>query len=242
MPSKVNTWIWDNWCDYWAKIAAVRQDADAELWCVFNGDLFEGSHHGTTQIVSGNPESQAYLAQRVFGIPLALNPAHTFIVRGTEAHVGPSGSSEEQFAKSIKAEKDPETHRWSWWHLRLVLYGSRFDFQHHPSSRGSLPWTRPQAAQRMAFRVWSEHQLRGIPYPHLAFRSHLHVHADSGNAYPTRAIVTPAWQAKTAHAHKVASDSIADMGGLYVLVQPDGKHTLTDILYEPELPKVWSPW
>lgn len=240
-PSTLQSWIWDNWCDYWAKIHSARKAAKADLWCVFNGDLFEGDHHHTSQIVSTNPESQAYLASRIFGVPVAFKPQHLFIVRGTEAHVGPSGASEEAFARKVHAEKNPETNRWSWWHLRLQVFGVRLDFQHHPSTRGSLPWTRPQAAQRLAFRIWSEHQLRGLEFPHYAFRSHLHVHSDSGSAYPTRAIVTPAWQAKTAHAHKVASDSIADMGGCYVLVEPNGQHSLTDVLYAPELPQVWSP-
>ena len=67
------------------------------------------------------------------------------------------------------------------------------------------------------------------------------MHSDSEKAYPTRAIITPAWQAKTAHAHKVASDSIADMGGLMLLVQPDGSSNLETVLYAPDLPKTWEP-
>ena len=241
MPSKLQLWIWERWCQFWDLVAVRRLEYDAEVWAVLNGDLTEGDHHGTSQIISKNAESQKYVCKRIFSVLSAANPDRVFIVRGTEAHVGPSGMTEEAFAESIKAEKSEESGRWSWWHLRLAPHGCRVDLQHHPSTRGSLPWTRPQAAQRLAFRIWSEHALRDIPYPHYAFRSHLHVHSDSGKAYPTRAIITAAWQAKTSHAHQVASDSIADMGGHLLLVRPDGTSTIEHVLYEPDLPKIWSP-
>jgi len=240
LPSKVQSWLWDCWVDYWQQIAQLVKREHATLRVVLNGDSFEGQHHGSTQVVSTNPEVQAYLAARIFGVPRDLKPAHLFIVRGTEAHVGPSGATEEAFARSIRAEQDTESGRWSWWHLRLAVHGIRFDFQHHPSTSGNLPWTRPQAAQRLAFRIWSEHRLRDFDAPHYAFRSHRHVLADSGDAYPVRAIITPAWQAKTAFAHKVAADSIADVGGLAVIVRPNGEHELRKLLYPPTLPKVWE--
>ena len=241
LPSKVQLWLWERWEEYWAAIAALRKKERAALWVILNGDSFEGgAHHGTTQIVSAHPEVQAYLADRIFGVPRRLKPEHLFIVRGTEAHVGPSGSTEEAFARSVRAEKDVDGDRWSFWHLRLRVHGIRFDAQHHPSMMGNLPWTRPQAAQRLAFRIWSEHKLRDLDAPHYAFRSHRHVYSDSGDAYPVRAIVTPAWQAKTAFAHKVAADSIADIGGLAVLVHPDGQHEFRKYLSAPALPTEWS--
>ena len=242
LPSKAQVWLWEKWCDFWGAASSLGKETNAEVWAVYNGDLFEGGpHHGTTQIISAHPEPQKYVSKRVYGVPTGLSPQHVFVVRGTEAHVGPSGATEEAFASDIKAEKNQETGRWSWWHLKLDVYGVRFDFQHHPSTRGSLPWTRPQAAQRLAFRIWSEHRLRELPHPHLAFRSHLHVHSDSYDAYPTRAIVTPAWQLKTAHAHKVASDSIADVGGVLVLVEPDGKYAVQNVLFPPAEVKPWQP-
>ena len=241
LPSKVQAWIWENWCDYWSQIGALAKKVKADLYVALNGDSFEGgAHHGTTQIVSAHPEPQAYLAHRIFGVPRDLKPKHLFIVRGTESHVGPSGATEEAFARSVRAEKDQESGRWSFWHLRLAIHGVRFDLQHHPSTSGNLPWTRPQAAQRLAFRIWSEHKLRELDAPHYAFRSHRHVFSDSGDAYPVRAIITPAWQAKTSFAHKVAADSIADIGGCAVLVEPSGQHEFKKFLYPPSLPQTWS--
>lgn len=240
LPSKASLWMWNNWALFWSEVKDHVAATGAELWNVFNGDLTEGNHHGTTQIVSGNPESQAYLLERVFGVAQAAKPSHTFVVRGTEAHVGPSGATEEAFARGLGAERTPEG-KWSFFHLRLQPHGVLMDFQHHPSTKGNLPWTAPAAVQRLAFRIWTEHTLRGLEPPKLAIRSHTHVTRDSGDAFPTRAIITPSWQLKTAHAHKVAADAIADVGGLIVTVLPDGTYTVRTILFQPELPRPWTP-
>ena len=242
LPSRVQRWLWERWEAYWQSIQALTRTERGALWVVLNGDSFEGGpHHGTTQIVSANPEVQAYLADRIFGVPRKIKPQHLFILRGTETHVGPSGSTEEAFARSVKAEKDRDADRWSFWHLRLNVYGRRLDFQHHPSMSGNLPWTRPQATQRLAFRIWTEHKLRGLEAPDYAFRSHRHVFSDSGDAYPVRAVITPGWQAKTAFVHRVQADSIADFGGLAVVVRPNGEHEMRKYLYEPALPTEWHP-
>lgn len=233
-PSKAQKWIWSNWCSYWKDVAKIRDEQKAKLICVYNGDAFEGDHHRTSQIISRNPEPQAYVASRVFSVPNDLTPDQQYLVRGTEAHVGPSGASEEGFARSINAERNPETRTWSWWHLILRAHGVLLDFKHHPSIRGQLPWTAPQASQRLAFLVWTEHKLRDLPHPHLAIRSHTHVHRDSQDAFPTRAIITPAWQLKTGFGHQVAADSIADVGGIIVVIQPDGTYEVTKKLFLPD--------
>lgn len=237
-PSKAQRWTWGCWTDYWSAVAVLRKRHKASLYAVFNGDAFDGDHHNTSQIITRHPEPAAYIADRVFGVPRDLKPDRTFIVRGTETHTGPSGASEEAFARSIRAEKDPETERWSWWRLRLEVHGVRFDFAHH-GRVGTRPWTRVNAVAALAAEVFYEHTANGYPYPHLAVRSHRHVYGDSFTAHPTRVIQTPAWQLKTSFAHKVATESLADIGGIVVLVQPDGEYEVIRKLYKPELPPLW---
>lgn len=234
-PSKAQRWTWDCWNDYWKKVAARRKALKAELVCVFNGDAVDGDHHQTSQIISRNMEVQGYVASRVFSVPKALAPDRLYMVRGTEVHVGPSGSSEEALAKSIGCVRDPETQNWSHWHLMLEVYGRLFDFQHHASA-GGLPWTRPGNIARLAFRHWVERTQRGLRPADILFRSHLHLTADSHGAHLSRAIVTPAWQLKTSHAHKVVPESIADIGGYLVTVWPDNRMEVEPVLYEPTLP------
>lgn len=241
LPGLAQKWSWDCWTNFWQRAYERKRAEHADAWLVYNGDLFEGDHHHTSQIISRNPEPQKYIAKRVFGVPYELmRPRHTFIVRGTEAHVGPSGASEEAFAASIHAEQDPATGVWSHWHLRLEPNGVRLDFQHHGRA-GARPWTEASNVSLLAANIFYEHARRGIPHPHVAFRAHVHRHSDSYGQHPTRAVVSPAWQLKTAHAHKVVPESIADVGGCLCVCYPDGTFDVETILYPVELPSVWLP-
>ena len=232
--SRPQLWLWECWNDYWDKVDAIRRREKAKLYCLYNGDLYDGDHHASAQIVSRDPEVQGYIADQVFNVPRMLKPARQFVIRGTECH---AGSAEEARARWMKAEKDPVTGAWSHWRLRLEINGVRIDALHH-GRMGTRNWTRNNPVNMLAFQVWAEHAEREIPYPHLAIRSHRHQFADTGYAYKTRVIQTPAWQLKTAYAHKVAAENIADVGGVVVILRPDS-YAVEHILYQPELPPVW---
>lgn len=240
-PSKAQRWLWEQWTGkYWPDVARTRKEQGGSLYVVCNGDATEGDHHKSTQILSGNLEAQSYALNETFKVPQALSPDRWFVVRGTEAHVGPSGSSEEALGRHLKAEQDPETHTWSRWHLRMEVHGIRLDFQHH-GRVGTRPWTRASGIGALAFQIYVEHMENEEPYPHLAIRSHRHVYADSFDTYKTRAIGTPAWQLKTAHAHKVAAESIASIGGLIITIYPDARYDVQVKLYRVALPSIWRP-
>lgn len=239
LPSKAQLWTFEKWEDFWSRARAKRDKHNADLYALLNGDAHDGNHHGTTQIISGNEEVQAYIAQRTFGVVKDSKPEKIFVVRGTEAHVGPSGSSEENLARWLHAEKDPVTEAWSSWHWRLQIHGVLIDAQHH-TSMGRLPWTMANAANRLAAEVFFEHARNRLPPPHLVFRSHVHRHADSYQAQPTRAIILPAWQLKTGYAHKVAPNSLADIGGGITVIYPDGTFEHETVLYRPDPPPVWN--
>lgn len=239
LPSKAQSWLWDNWTSFWGDVAGLVKRHRAALWCVYNGDLFDGgAHHGTTQTITDHPEPDAYIAERVFGVPKALGPERSFIVRGTESHVGPSASSEEAFARSIRAEKNPETGRWSWWELLLDPHGLHVHFTHH-GRFGYRPWTKGSAVSALAAQIVLDHAESGDRPPDLAIRSHCHKAADSGDMHRTRVIQTPAWQLKTGYAYKKAAESLADIGGVMVIVQPDGQYEIVKRLYRPARQQPW---
>lgn len=238
MPSKPQVWMFEGWERYWAEVKQIRKEHNAKLVVALNGDLTEGRHHGLGQLISPEPEVQGRVARRVLGVPKALRPSAVYVIRGTETHTGPAGSEEEALAEWLGCAKDPDTRKRSTWHRRLEVHGVRFDFQHHPGTHGKLPWTQPQAVQRLAFLIWTEHQLAGVPHPHLAFRAHRHLAGDSFGAYPTRAIITPSWKLKDAFAHKVASESYASYGGSMVLVAPDGEYEVRHHHFAPDPPRL----
>jgi len=238
-PHKAQIWLWERWLSFWHDVDQLRRRHKAKLVTVYNGDAVDGDHHQTSQIVSRNMEVQGYMVSRVFSIPRDLKPDTAYMVRGTETHVGPSGASEESLARHLQCERDPVTETWSTWHLRLHVHGRLIDCQHHGRT-GTRPWTKQNALSALACQIWMEHRLADERHPDLAIRSHRHVHGDSFDAFPTRLIQTPAWQLKTAFAHKVAAESIADVGGVIVVVYPDGQYEVIPKLYRPDRPPIRS--
>lgn len=259
-PAPIQVKIWERWEAYWKRAGELKRDLGAKLIAVFNGDLFEGDHHGTIQIVSKHPEPAMYLAARTFGgrpndieVPSPVTDAgvdEKIVVRGTEAHAGPIGASEESFAHSIRATRDPESKAWSWWRWRPVVHGVRFDFQHHPGTSGRMPHTRGPGFQRLAELIWNEHARHGQVPPHIASRGHIHTPGDSGPVYlggpPVRVVVTPSWKIKDAHTHKIVSEAVPLCGGFFHIIYPDRKPedviTIPELFYpEPVKYIEWTP-
>lgn len=241
--SKAQRWLWQGWSDYWRRVAAVRDSYKADLFTVFNGDAVDGDHHGTTQILSANPNAQAACWTSAVSIPLALGPQRLFFVRGTEAHVGKSASAEERIADGLRRDKRPivgdeDTGTASHWHLRMDVQGIRLDFAHH-GRVGTRPWTKPNVTANLAAEIFYDHAAAGEPHPHLAVRSHMHQWVDTHHQHPTRVIQIAGWQLATAFIHRIAAGKVADIGGL-ILVIRDGE------LLEPEkvkfTPKRSTPW
>jgi hypothetical protein len=120
----------------------------------------------------------------------------------------------------------------------MEINGVLIDATHH-TSMGGMPWTEQNAANRLAATVMMEYCRRGEKVPDLVFRSHVHRHADSFKAYPTRAVILPAWQLSTGYGHKVAPNRLPDIGGGITVIYPDGTYEHENILYKPDPPPIW---
>jgi hypothetical protein len=238
VPSKAQTWLWQCWRDYWDRVAQAQDRARAELYIIYNGDLFEGDHHQTSQIISRNPTVEAELVRKILEVPGSLGAAKTFVVRGTEAHVGGSGSKEEGLAGTLGAVPDPSTGRKSWWHLRADIEGVYLDVAHHGRT-GHREHTRGNAAILHAHDIFLSHTKRGDRPPDLCLRAHYHRFNDSYDHCPTRVVTTGAFQLKTGFVHKVAADTMADVGGVIVTVG-DGVYELAKVQFRPERGPVWT--
>lgn len=240
--SRLQLLLWQNWGDY-CDFARARRDAlDAELWVIFNGDLVEGDHHKTTQILSGNPNAQAFVVNAAMRVMLDLKPDKLFFVRGTEAHVGQSASAEERIADGLWRDKRPvqrcpDTETASWWHLTLEEQGVRIDVTHH-GKMGRLPRTRRSNLVLYAWDILDEHAEQNVPLPHLCLRGHNHKKGDSGDACPVRVVATGCWQMNTSHVHKVAADSLPDIGGVLVTIQ-NGEFSVEKKYFPPAPRAVW---
>jgi hypothetical protein len=247
--SKAQQWLWGLWLQYWERVSDTRDALGADLYLVVNGDVTDGDHHGTTQILSGNPTAQAAVVNAQLSVPLALKPDKLWFIRGTPAHVGKSAAFEERIALGLRKDGRPvvmseQTGAASHWHARLDIHGVRFDFAHH-GRVGQRPWTKPNVTMNMAAEIFYEHARHGIPHPHIAVRSHMHQFVDTFHAHPVRAIQTPAWQLPTEFIHRIAPGALADIGGLIITVQPGESDPATryhvdPVIYRPAPPTLWK--
>lgn len=234
--SKAQRWLWEQWQAFWAEGERIRRLTDAHTIDVYNGDLTEGDHHKTTQILSGNPTAQAAVVNAALKVPLATKPDGMAFVRGTEAHVGPSAAFEERIAFGLRKDGwpvivDAETGNASHWHWTVEHQGVRLDFAHH-GKFGTRPSTKMNTVIALAFDIFSRANIEGRPFPHLAVRSHMHQFGDTGSAYPTRLIQMPAWQLSTAYIHRINPGALADVGGVFILIDK-GVLSVTPFVRKP---------
>jgi hypothetical protein len=240
--SKFQLWMWERWGWFWNRANALRDEHDAEFYQGFIGDLVDGNHHGTTQILSGNPNAQAAVVNQCLSVPLALKPDRLFFIRGTDVHVGQSACSEERIADGLRRDKRPvivneETGTASHWHFRPHIDGIRLDFAHH-GRVGTRPWTKPNVVANLAAEIFYTHAANGIPHPHLAVRAHMHQLVDTHDQHPTRVIQLPAWQAATSFIHRIAPGAVASIGGIVIVIR-NGEMHVEKIEYKPDPPRAW---
>jgi len=236
LPSPAQRWMWDCWMDFWDRVDTTTRQVKGVTWGLHLGDSREGDHHGSTQVISHDEEVQAYVVTKALE-PMRQRCTQVYVCKGTEAHVGPGG--DDATGRWFGAERHPDTDAWASYEWRLNIHGTRINARHH-ANMGSLPWTKHSAAVRLASQVFTEyadHAARtGSPlvHPQLVLRGHQHRHSDSGSAQPTRAIFVPAWQFATSFVHRISQTTVADIGGLVVVVTPDG-YDVRPVLYTPAL-------
>lgn len=233
--SRLQKQLWSDYLDFRDRLVSAK--SDGELYLVFNGDIHDGDHHQTAQIITRNRATMQNIAAETLQ-PMAEIADKMFLVRGTEAHVDKSAALEEDIAKDFGFEKNGDKR--SWWQLIARFKNLWFDIAHH-TSMGSSPVGRGNAANKIAVEAIFEYANRGETPPDYCFRSHVHRYSDSGTVYRTRAVILPCWQYRTAYVHKVSTGKLASIGGV-IWEKEDGKPpVLTPVIYTPKQSeeKVW---
>lgn len=232
--SKLQLWLWERWGWFWERVERTCDEfAPNDIRHIYNGDIVDGDHHQTPQIINRNPGAQWAVAYQALQIPMALNPDHIFFVRGTEVHVGAGAATEEAMAKywaerGHPVEYDIDTGNASTWHLKMDVQGLEFDIAHHGRT-GHREHTRGSIAHLFTADTYLSHRKRGERPPDVLITSHFHrwneatfPHIDD-EGIRRRVIFRqlPAWQLATGYVHKKHTHSMADIGGL-ILVVRDG--------------------
>lgn len=237
-PNKVQAWLWGKWLLYRDAVREARKKASLTL--LIDGDMLDGDHHQTHQLVSPNPSDQYNILRAVLEPMLALSPERIIVVRGTEAHVGPSGTEEEAAAKALHREGFPVVkcgNTYSWWHFLGEFGPVLIDAAHH-ANYGGREWTQPNAANLHAADIFTYHARRKERWPDLVFRGHSHRSGDSHDAHPVRYVALPCWQAKTGYGHKKFAAKLPDFGGVIVTID-NGPAEVRRHLYYPERGPIW---
>jgi hypothetical protein len=180
----------------------VESIADGDPFVlVLNGDLIDGNHHRTMQIIS--PDVGDHVEAAIHSLrPLVAKASDTFIIKGTECH---THNAETVVGKALKTRINSETKLPSWDRLTLDLNGVRCVFRHHigTTTRRGLAGTQ-LSMQLVEEQV--EAANAGEPIPRVLCCAHRHkvgyYQDDNGLS-----LVTGAWQDLTRFAHKVVSQA-----------------------------------
>lgn len=219
-PSPEQRKVWAAWVEFWREW--VPENTKGELFSVVvNGDAIDGRHHQATTQWSHNLADQTRCAKECLDHALQQceGAPPLYWVRGTEAHVGPSGENEESLAQLMGAVPTAGGLH-SRHELRIDLDGALVDIQHHISPTGSNAYE--TTALQKEFAIACEEAGRwGQEPPDVIVRSHRHRLAKT--EVPTQrgsgiVVTTPGWQLKTPFTYRLAGarQSLPQFGGILV--------------------------
>ena len=224
-------WLNECWRDFWDYVYSLQGKGKNKrrLIVVHCGDIIDGNHHQTTQIVQ-EVADQARIAIELLE-PIAYKANAFFGIFGTAAHAGIDVTTEADIYRQLNAQEVGQQ-------LTLSIDGVLHDFAHHGRA-GRRPWT--SAAANLGTEVIVDYAQSGKMPPNYVWRGHNHVIDDSGSKLPgTRVLSLPSWQLKTTFGWRASANTVrSDIGGMIVVDgllddsrarykgQPDGRKVVT---------------
>jgi len=230
-PNATQRAIWEFWKEFWGSwVPKVIKGKTFSL--VLNGDSIDGRHHQSTHQFSQNLADQETVAYECLS-PIVekchKSGGNFYMVRGTEAHVGPSGEGEESLAKALKAKRN-KFHQYSRYDLWIRVGSGLVHLLHTLGTTGSQAYEATAPHKEMIEEYAEAARWRDIP-PDCIVRSHRHrcyigdIPAAGGRH--AISVVTPSWQAKTPFAYRTAGARLSppQFGGIVIKEYDDGLYT-----------------
>uniref|UniRef100_A0A6M3L312 Calcineurin-like phosphoesterase n=1 Tax=viral metagenome TaxID=1070528 RepID=A0A6M3L312_9ZZZZ len=210
--------VWQWWKEFWNEWVptVTRHEPYAVL---INGDSMDGVHHGNTTQFSQNLTDQKRIAERILEPIIEKCKGKFYMIRGTEAHVGKSGTNEEDLAKALGAIPDEEGNyaRWEMW---IEIGSGLVHAIHHIGTTGSLAYE-TTALSKEYTEACSDAGRWERQAPNIIVRSHRHRLAET--RVPTEkgygiCVVTPGWQLKTPLVYRIAGGRLTtpQFGGVLI--------------------------
>lgn len=237
-PSEAQKKLWECWLTYREAVRSTLRAGD-KLILLVNGDLVDGDHHRTAQIISKNlAVTQQRIAIDALLPLLELDPVAIHIIRGTEAHVGASAQWEEAIAEKIGAVRDPKTGTFSRWGLSAISKDCLLWFNHH-GRMGTRGWTKMTGPGTMAAEIVMDCASHNERIPDLAVFGHCHQWGDTNDNFRTRVVQTAAWQLKTAFISRIAPTKLPAIGGV-IITCDSGRATVEAVKFPWKRDDPWQ--
>lgn len=214
----------------------------AKVVLLVMGDVVDGDHHNTHQIINRDQGTHVAVARNVLRDGFfQLKPDEIFIVMGTPSHVGPAGGLEKSIAKNLEDEGYPivrnQYGQGIWKELEIQAHDFRIHAKHHGRA-GRREHTRRSYAAIYAFDIRSSFLKDGRVPPDLALRAHNHIMEDTGpdlrgKGY-TRVLTSGCWQFNSEWVDSKAFETRPDFGWHGIVVTPEMRDP-HDIIARPFL-------
>lgn len=196
------TWQW--WQEFWDNWVPTVTRKEPYI-VIINGDTLDGTHHNSNHQITHNLTDQKKIAEQILAPIAELCNGNLYLIRGTSAHVGPSGQEEEELGKRINAIPD-DNGNYSRFEMWVKLGGKcLIHALHHIGTTGSMAYETTALMKEFAEST-TEAARWGLDPPNVVVRSHRHRHAEI--RVPTAdkygyCFTTPAWQLKTPFVYKI---------------------------------------
>ena len=197
-PSPEQQWLWECWCDFWDRVAALKKRLQRErkrkvrVYHVVCGDGVDGNTHSHHGLVTVNKATIVRLGAQIEKPALKVAD-RLFWCRGTAAHVGQQAELEELIAHLSDATEDPKTHLRTRYVWRIRAGGVLGMVRHRPISTSTREHTRGGGAMRTAAQIVMECARLKREIPDFACFGHHHSE-DSGSNFPVRVKFLPPWK------------------------------------------------
>lgn len=198
--NKFQAWLWECWKDMLKWSTTIIGKDQFEL--VLNGDLVDGIHHKTLQVMTPDPSDQCEAVKMVLE-PLIAKASRTHFIKGTECH---TRNDEIRLGKFLKGTRDPLTGQHAWDTLDLEVNGTLYNFAHHISAT-SRSYLEASAHSIMLGNLSHSRARTGKAIPKVMVRAHRHRHGvwNDGNQLSA---ICGAWQGLTRYGYRVVPDAV----------------------------------
>lgn len=228
-PSYLQGVIRQQWLEYINAVKVARQGK--RLIVTFNGDLIDGYHHRSVEIITPLKNVQRNIAielidEFLVGTDFDTNKGDALrFTMGTGAHAGQTAHDEEVIAMDFGDVVTPHVPEGSdakarilFPEVKLSINGYKHFIRHQGPSVSKRVHLEDGGLYRFMKNEFFSHKIKGSDYADVYTFSHRHnfvssIYTDGHNGVEIQGCITPSWQMRTHYAVPLASQE--SFGGVY---------------------------